>query len=309
MATALLLSVIMLLIVGTGVMVLLILVKKMDPDGGDKTEDPTIKTAQEFLPFNDIRDDMIVLSGNRYRAVLCCTSINYYLKTEGEKDQIEMAFQRFLNTVSFPITFFLQTKVIDNTDRLKILKKKTALVKTEFPHIADYEQRYITDMENLNIDLGNNQEKKRYIIITYDEVDELSQLTESEKILHASKEIRNRCNIISSNLDAVGVSSYILNTDGLIELIYSSFYRDDYSYSQAIADKEGFNRFVDGKTDRFKDITKSELLDIILGEALSKMDISNVDNDAKGKTVKKAIQKLKEGNLNNTLELEDIFNV
>lgn len=309
MMIALLISLILLMFVGTAVLVALIFIKKVDPDGGDKTEDPNIKTAQEFLPFEDIRDDMIILSGNRYRAVLCCTSINYYLKTEGEKEQIEMAFQRFLNTITFPISFFLQTKVIDNTDRLKLLREKTAVVKAEFPHIADYEQRYLTDMENLNVDLGNNQEKKRYIIITYDDVEELSQLTKSEKILHASKEIRNRCNIIASNLDAVGVSSYIMNTNELIELIYSSFYRDDYSYSQAIADKDGYSRFVEGKEDRFKNLTKSELLDIILGETLSKMDISNVDNDAKGRAVKKAIEKLKYENMTNNLELEDLLDV
>lgn len=312
MGPAILISLIFLLLIGTAVAVLLIMMKKLDPSAQDVTEDPKIKTAQEFLPFDDIRDDMIILSGSRYRAVLCCTSINYYLKTEGEKDQIESAFQRFLNTVTFPVTFFLQTKVIDNTDRLNLLKKKTEVVRAEFPHIADYEQRYIQDMENLNVDLGNNQEKKRYIIITYDDVDQLSQLTDSEKILHASKEIRNRCNIISSNLDAVGVTSYIMNTSDLIELIYSSFYRDDYSYSQAIADKDGLTCFVSGKTDRFQDMTKADLLNVILGETLSKMNTSNVDNDAKGRAIRKEIEKLrvnmKSNNLDN-LELEEFLDV
>lgn len=312
MGPAILISLILLLFIGTAVAILLIMMKKLDPNAQDVTEDPKIKTAQEFLPFEDIRDDMIVLSGSRYRAVLCCTSINYYLKTEGEKDQIEAAFQRFLNTVTFPISFFLQTKVIDNTDRLNLLRKKTESVRAEFPHIADYEQRYIQDMENLNVDLGNNQEKKRYIIITYDDVEELSQLTESEKILHASKEIRNRCSIISSNLDAVGVTSYIMNTSELVELVYSSFYRDDYSYSQAIADKDGLTRFVSGETDRFKDMTKAELLNVILGETLSKMDISNVDNDSKGRAVRKALEQLREdvkSNKLDDLELEDILDV
>ena len=46
------------------------MIKKIDPQGADKTEDPNLKIAQDFLPFDDIRDNTILLGRNRYRARL-----------------------------------------------------------------------------------------------------------------------------------------------------------------------------------------------------------------------------------------------
>ena len=132
-------------------------IKKADPKGQDRTEASDIKSAQEFLPFEDIREDMILLGQHRYRAVLACTATNYHLKTAREKENIEMAFQRFLNSISFPITFFLQTKVIDNTDRLKSLKAEIEHTVSDFPNIANYAEQYLSDMASLNEKLGNEK--------------------------------------------------------------------------------------------------------------------------------------------------------
>lgn len=283
---------IMLLIVGLFVGILLLVMKKVDPAGQDASE--SSKTAQEFLPFQDIRDDMILLGQHRYRAVLVCTSTNYHLKTESEKDIIEMSFQRFLNTISFPITFFLQTKVIDNTERLNILDGEIKRVVQDFPGISGYAEQYKHDMATLNQKLGNNQQKKRYIIITYDDVGDLSQLSENEKILHASKEVRTRANIVTSNLESVGVNAYMLDTKELIELVYSSYNRDNYSYAEDIYNGDCFSNFVSGNEDRFKDATKVQLLDIILGEALEKMKCENISNDLTvGKVAMKDLEELR----------------
>ncbi len=293
MQVFLLITFLMLIFVGIIGGVIFIVFKAVDKGAIDKSEDPSIKTAQEFLPFEDIRDDMIVLSGHRYRAVLACTSTNYHLKTAGEKDQIELSFQRFLGTVSFPITFFLQTKVIDNSERLAKLKVETEKIAQDFPYISNYAEGYLEDMASLNERLGNNQQKKRYIIITYDDVEELSSLTEGEKIIHSSKEIRQRSNIIISNLESVGVNAYMMNTQELIELVYSSYYRDDYSYAEVVGKKECFSRFVHGETDKYKDITKTQLRNIILGETLSRLDISSADNDLQGKALKELLEKIR----------------
>ena len=78
--------------------------KKLDPHNGDKSEDPNIKTMQEFLPFEDIRDNTIILSNHKYRAIIECSATNYNLKTPAERALIEASFQQFLNTITFPIT-------------------------------------------------------------------------------------------------------------------------------------------------------------------------------------------------------------
>lgn len=296
MKIAILITLIMVLIVGGTVVALLFFLKKTDTSVKDDTENPNLKTAQEFLPFEDIRDDMIILDKRHYRAVLACSSLNYHLKTAGEKEQIELSFQRFLNSISFPVTFFLQTKVIDNTERLARLKKEISSTLNSFPGMHDYAEQYFAEMQHLNERLGNSQQKKRYIIITYDDVEDLSALNEFEKADYAAKELHNRCLMIQGNLDAVGVTSHIMSTEELIELVYSTYHRDNYSFSSSVASGDCFSLFVDGEEDRFANMPHAQLLDVILGETVSKIQVSNADGDAAGQEILKQIELLRQKN-------------
>lgn len=284
---------VMFLLAGIVGVVIFFTVKKFDPQGNDKTEDPNIKTVQEFLPFKDIRDGTIVLSDHKYRAIIECSATNYNLKTPAERASIEASFQRFLNTITFPITFFMQTKVIDNSKRLQMMHEEIKATLIEFPNMASYAEQYERDMSDLNGKIGNSQQKKRYIIIPYDEVVLLDNLTEDEKVNYAAKEIRNRCNIIMSNLESVGVISRILSTEELVELVYSCYNRDDYSYAEAISNKDAFSTFVHGRRDNFKNMPKEALLDIIFGETINKMELGNVAADHDGMMALKELKELR----------------
>ena len=294
MPIALIITLIMVALFGGIGLIVLLVIKKVSPASTDPSQKVDIKKAQEFLPFNDISNNMIIIGAHKYRAVLTCSSTNYQLKTAGEREQIEMAFQRFLNTITFPITLFMQTKVLDNTVRLAELKKDCDSIVNEFPNIKNYAEQYQKDMANLTQIIGNNQQKKRYIIVTYDDVDALGTLSEDEKAIHAEKEIQHRCNQIISNLQAVGVKATMMKTPELIELIYSCYNRDDYSYANAIAEKEPFSMFVEGEEDKFEDLPKAKLLDLILGEAINKITLSNIDSDPGGQKTLFALQELRE---------------
>lgn len=284
----------LLLLVGGMVALMIFIVKKLDPMQGDKSEDDSSGIAQDFLPFGDIQNGIIILPNYCYRAVMECTSLNYDLKTEGERDQIEMSFQRFINSLSFPTTIFLQTKEIDNSRRIESLKKDVEQTLVEFPGMATYAEQYIKDMETLNTRIGNNQQKKRYIIITYDDASQLGQLSDGEKAVYAAKELQTRCNAISQGLDAVGVRTQRLGTPELIELIYSCYNRDNFSYAEAISSGDAFSLFVDGAEDKFKDFPKVGLLDLILGESINQIRQSGIDEEKNGHAVLEQLQALRE---------------
>ena len=261
---------------------LFLLVKKLDPMQNDKTENNKLEIAQDFLPFDDVRNGMIILPNHNYRAVIECSALNYDLKTEGERDQIEMSFQQFINSLNFPISIFLQTKEIDNTHRVETLRGEISKTLVEFPNMKNYADHFMADMENLNVRIGNNQQKKRYIVIPYDEAVSLDGLTDSEKASYANKELLNRCNAVRSGLDTVGIITKTLNTSELIELIYSCYNREGFSYAAAIANKEAFALFVDGESDKFEDLPRVGMLDLILGEAINKLRAGNIDSDKNG---------------------------
>jgi len=272
----------MLVIVGGIGAGLFLLVKKLDPMQNDKTENSNLEIAQDFLPFDDIRNGMIIMPNHNYRAVIECSALNYDLKTEGERDQIEMSFQQFINSLNFPISIFLQTKEIDNSRRVETLKEEISKTLVEFPGMKNYADHFMADMENLNVRIGNNQQKKRYIIVSYDEATALDGLTDGEKASYANKELLNRCNAVRSGLDAVGIITKTLNTAELIELVYSCYNREGFSYAEAISSNEAFALFVDGAEDKFIDLPRVGMLDLILGEAINKLRAGNVDSDKNG---------------------------
>lgn len=271
--------------------VLFFILKKADPKNQDSSENP--KTAQNFLPFKEIRDDMIILPNQRFRMVLECTSLNYNLKTDAERDVIEASFQRFLNSVDYPITLFLQTKTIDNRKRLSLLDQDIAKTVEVYPGIRKYAEYYREQMETLNATLGNSHQKKRYIIVSYDDVGELSSLSEEERELYARKELLNRCANLVGSLDGIGIHAVRLNTAGLFNLLYSCYYRDDYTYSDAIGSGDPFGLFVNGKEDVFAGKDKKELLALVCQEALTRIVTENLDTTEQGERLLSILNEMK----------------
>lgn len=288
----LLVILLMLVFVGGIGALLYFMVKKLDPMKDDKTEDSNLAIAQDFLPFDDIRNGMIILPNHSYRAIIDCSSINFDLKTEGERDQIEMSFQQFINSLNFPISIFLQTKEIDNSRRIETLKREIEGTLIEFPNMKVYADHFLADMNNLNAKIGNNQQKKRYIVVTYDEAIQLERLTDGEKAVYAKKELMSRCDAIKTGLDAVGIISHVMSTPELIELVYSCYNREGFSYAEAISSNDAFALFVDGAEDRFQDLPRAGMLDLILGESLNRIRAENLDTDKKGSGAAAEIQEL-----------------
>lgn len=288
----LLVILLMLVFVGGIGALLYFMVKKLDPMKDDKTEDSNLAIAQDFLPFDDIRNGMIILPNHSYRAIIDCSSINFDLKTEGERDQIEMSFQQFINSLNFPISIFLQTKEIDNSRRIETLKREIEGTLIEFPNMKVYADHFLADMNNLNAKIGNNQQKKRYIVVTYDEAIQLERLTDGEKAVYAKKELMSRCDAIKTGLDAVGIISHVMSTPELIELVYSCYNREGFSYAEAISSNDAFALFVDGAEDKFQDLPRAGMLDLILGESLNRIRAENLDTDKKGSGAAAEIQEL-----------------
>lgn len=296
MAIFLIILVMLVFVGGIGAL-LYFMVKKLDPMKEDKSENSDLAIAQDFLPFDDIRGNMIIMPNHCYRAVLDCSSLNFDLKTEGERDQIELSFQQFINSLNFPISIFLQTKEIDNSRRVELLRKDIEKTLVEFPNMKVYADHFMTDMENLNARIGNNQQKKRYIVVTYDEAIKLENLTDGEKAAYAKKELLARCNSIKNGLDAVGIISHVMSTAELIELVYSCYNREGFSYAEAISNNEAFALFVDGAEDKFRDLPRVGRLDLILGESINQIRAENLDTDRNGQGAVMELEQLRKESL------------
>lgn len=273
-------------------------INKTNPNKLDTSVNDNAQTVQEFIPVQNIQDSMLDLGGHNYRAIIECSSINYRLRTEKEKEIIEMSFQRFLNSLSFPITMFIQTRTIDNSSMLNYLKDDLEHTVEEFPNLAEYANVFYKEMSGLDTGHENNKQKKKYIIVQYNEASTLEKLSEEEKYEYSLKELAQRCQILIDGLSPVGVNAKILSTGELIELIYSTYNKDNYSDVSEIINGNYMGLMVEGKN-KLKTITNEGRVDWILYEAENRLDADilqgNVPNDVKGEVAKliKAIEELR----------------
>lgn len=213
-------------IVGGGIFAYRMVKKSSDTMSGVAADTSNMNSAQQFLPFETVRDDVLDLGGFRYRMFIECTSVNYALKTDDEQSIIEMSFQRNINSFQFPFTFFIQTREIDNSKMLESLKEDTVETVKYFPLLEEYGSIYYEEMRNLTTTLQNTKQKKKYIIVPFDDAMTLTNLTKEERFDYASKELFARASMVRDSMGSLGIKAKILDTNEIIELLYSTFHKD-----------------------------------------------------------------------------------
>lgn len=184
------------------------------------------ESAQSFLPWNDIRDQVIDLGNNQYRAILKCSSVNYQLKTKEERYHIEENFQRFLNSLGSAITIFIHTREIDNKPFLQKLRADYDKTVEDHPDLFEYAQENYRDMERLNEELGVSRQKDKYIIVHCDEESLNTLASEEDRYMNALSELNSRCYSISEGLANIGIQSTRLDTADIISFLYSVYHRE-----------------------------------------------------------------------------------
>lgn len=269
--------------------------KKTDPKKMDTSTIKNISTAQEFLPFEDIKDGMIILGGHKYRAIIEASSTNYNLKTDQEKEILEISFQRFVNSLSFPITFYIQTKVMDNTTLLQMLEEEIKVAKEQFPMLEEYANQYFAEMADLHSYIGNNKQKKKYIIVPFEDGINLPNLTDEEKYDYSLKELYTRATIIMDGLSSIGVKAKLLNTTELAELVYATYHKENYSQVANIANGDFLSLVTESEKRTMENISDDARLDWILYEAQMRLKtelMSENTPDFIVQNVEKAIKSL-----------------
>lgn len=122
-------------------------------------------STQRYLPFTEIRDNMLIMKDGSSRMVLKIHALNFNLKSTEEQDAILISYQRFLNTLNFPIQIIVRSLRVDIESYINRLKN-TAL-KQENSLLQEQTYKYIDFLTTL-IDLAQIMRKDFYIVVPYD---------------------------------------------------------------------------------------------------------------------------------------------
>src|SRR3989338_5807879 len=123
-----------------------------------------VRASQELGPIEEIRDGVVVLSDGSLRAVLMASSVNFALKSPDEQDAIILQYQNFLNSLDFPIQFFIQSRKLNIEPYLNSLRERKKVETNELLRIQITE--YITFVKEF-VESGNIVSKTFYIVIPF----------------------------------------------------------------------------------------------------------------------------------------------
>lgn len=264
--------------------------KNTDPKNAENVKQQTSTTTQDFLPYKDIKDSVIDMGGFQYRAIIECKSINYELKTEGEQAMVELSFQRFLNSLNYPIQIFIQTRIMDNTKMMESLNADIIKSIDTFPILEAYGQEYSECMSHIYDEIQNNKEKKKYIVVPFNNAVELENATDAERYDYALKELQTRCSVIMDSLQSMGIKCKRLTSEGILSVMYELFHKDSSSQAEALTSGEFTPYIVESEEDLYiYDGNDEAKLDWILYEAQQRLitelqDKRNTNESVKERT-------------------------
>lgn len=206
---------------------------------------PKDSSTQRYLPFSEIRDNVIVMKDGSSRMVLRVHALNFNLKSIEEQDAILMSYQRFLNSLNFPIQLIVRSLKVDIEAYINRLKN--IALKQQNTLLQEQTYRYVDFLTNL-IDLAQIMKKEFYIVVPYDfENNESirktdifwvfrtfwSALSQEESVADIrANRVRTenlkkwnfeRLSTVKMSLESIGLKAEALNKEELIKLLYNYY--------------------------------------------------------------------------------------
>lgn len=219
-------------------------------------------TTQRYLPFSEIRDNCMIMKDGSSRMVLKVHAVNFNLKSEEEQDAIIIGYQRFLNSLRFPIQIIVRSLKVDIEGYL--MKLKNLALKQKNPLLQEQTYRYVDFLTNL-IDMAQIMKKDFYIVVPFDMDEDKSvrdtgivgvfrtfwaAITQEETVnsirdkRRRSENMRkgnyDRLSTIKTSLEGIGIKSDELKKDDLIKLLIG-YYNPKVNADVKIKDMSAVN--------------------------------------------------------------------
>lgn len=231
---------------------------------------------RDFMEFNKVKDGMIIRkNGEQYIMVIQGAGVNYDLASDTDQLAIEQGFQQFLNVLKKPVQIYVQTRMVNFRHILDGYRAKAETIKAELNETKEelqnaknvgnekefsrliFEVRrkenlyeYVLDAIKTTEEMSGNKnvlERKNYVIVSFYKSEignNVAELSDDEVHEKAYRELITRCRGLMEALASAMVSTKILNSEELIDLLFVAYNRDDTEYIDVEEHvKEEFNEF------------------------------------------------------------------
>lgn len=287
-----------------------------------------IKSIFDFMDFEKIEDNMIIQKKGKYLMVLECQGVNYDLMSEMERTSVEQGFIQFLNTLRTEIQIYVQTRTVNLEDsilsykeKLKEFEEKYNEIELKYNEIKKSDKHTDKEIQNAYLDLIRQKNKleytkdiiantersslnnsvlhkKYYIIIPYYEDEMITEnLSRDEIQSMVFSELYTKARSLARTLSRCEVNAKILDSDGLIDLLYVAYNRDESDvFSARRAMQAGFEDLYTTAPDVID--KKMKLLDKQIEEEATKLATDAI-NEARSE--KEMLLRIREQNRQNLI--------
>lgn len=186
----------------------------------------TKTSARHQIAIEGVRDGVLMLPGNQYRAIIEVSSLNFELRSEEEQDAIIDTYESFLNSVGSSLQILVRTREIDMDKYLADLSER-----------LDYEEEEIYRAQLKNYDefirslITTNKILTRhfYIIIPY----KAAGKVDFELI---REQLNIKLDIVAKGMMRLGMHTTQLSSLEVLDLFYS-FYSPTQAKIQPLTDQ------------------------------------------------------------------------
>ncbi len=197
-----------------------------------------VQSTKQLVEVSNIIDNVVLLKNGSLRAVIEVSAINFELRSEGEQIAILQNFQRFVNSIDFPLQMVVHSRKLNIDEYLKLIDQSSDELANELLKIQAAEYRKF--VEELS-DLSNIMSKKFYIVVPFYvfEAPSKTGLAQSFKSIFkpakVAKELTpeqmetyksqllQRTELIFDGLVGMGLKAKTLERDDLVNLFYGLY--------------------------------------------------------------------------------------
>jgi hypothetical protein len=191
------------------------------------------QATQNFVPIERVRDGVVILKTGEIRAVLITNSLNLGLKSEDEQQAVLSQFQNFLNSLDFPVQFFIESRKLNIKPYMTLLQERSVLVKEDLLKIQIHE--YMGFIKKFT-DESNIMTKHFFITVPY--FNQTAQTVNAGTLLNlgasgpknpedgfemARIQLDQRIATVIQGVSRFGLRAQRLGTEEVVELFYKLF--------------------------------------------------------------------------------------
>jgi len=181
---------------------------------------------RQQIAIKSVRDGILILPGNQYRAVLEVSSLNFELRSEEEQDAIIDTYESFLNSVGSSLQILIRTREIDMDKYLDELGERLdgeaePIYRAQLENYDEFIRSLITSNKILT--------RPVYIVVPYS----ASTKTDFDVV---REQLDLKLDIVNKGMMRIGMHTKELSSLEVLDLFYS-FYSPTQAKLQPLTDQ------------------------------------------------------------------------